>query len=76
MDTEEDTIVRSVARKLERKYVPKHSPSQNDKDVENAEARLDRIEGEVMHLHRESQNTEYSPVIAGVKEQRLLENFR
>ena len=68
--------MRAVAIKLERKGTSDHVPTQNDKDVKEAEDKMDRIEYEVMRLHKSASDEDYSPVVASVKENRLMENFR
>ena len=76
LDTEEEDIVRSVAKKIERQALSKHTSTQNDRDIQEAEDKMDRIEYEVMRLHKSASEDDFSPVIADVKEARLMENFR
>lgn len=65
-----------MAKKLERKYIARHNATENDKDIMNGENKLDRLEAAVEQLHRSATEENYSPVIAAVKEKRLMESFR
>ena len=58
------------------KAISEHKKTENDKEMEESEKKLDRIEYEVMKLHSEKPDEEFSPVVAEVRETRLMENFR
>ena len=69
-------MVRSVAKEFVKKPIVDHPPTRNDREIAEAEAKMDRVEAAVALLHREEREGDYSPVVAAVKEERLLENFR
>ena len=76
LDTEEEQIAVSVSKSFLKKGTSDHAPTQNDKDLMEAETKMDRIEGQMEQLYKNQDTNDYSPVIAVVKENRLLENFR
>ena len=76
LDSSEEEIVRTVAKEFVKKPIADHPRTQNDKELSDAEAKMDRVEAAIEQLHREENVDEYSPIVTGVKEARLLESFR
>ena len=76
LDTDEEEVVRSVAKQFIKKPLTDYPETQNDLNIAENEATMDRVEAELEQLHKEENEDRYSPLIVGVKESRLLENFR
>ena len=76
LDSEEERVAISFAKETFKKPLPDRPLTQNDKDMVAAESTMDRVEAEVAQPHREEKGEQYSPLVAGVKEARLLETFR